>query len=63
MDDTRAIEILTALLKKEGTTDEEKEALREAIGMLAWSKLIPNRIKQMKERRERKARDDDGSML
>lgn len=52
MDDARAIEILTAMLSRDDISPEEKEALREAIGMLAWSKLIPGRIESIKKHRK-----------
>ncbi|MDO8521989.1 MAG: hypothetical protein Q7S08_01730 [bacterium] len=40
MDDKAAIGILKRLLDAYPLTNEEKEAVREAIGILAWSKLI-----------------------
>jgi hypothetical protein len=52
MDDKRAIGILIGMLKKYPLTDDEKEAIREAVGILGWTKLIEG----WKERKKR-ARD------
>lgn len=42
------------LLKKDALDHEEKEAVKLAIGILSWTALAKNRIKAMKERREKK---------
>lgn len=57
MDDKKAIELLTGMLTKYPLTDEEKEAVREAIGMLAWSKLMEGRKEGMKRARDKRLGD------
>jgi hypothetical protein len=52
MEDGEAIAILTNLLKRTDCTDEEKEALRLAIGSLSWFKLVESRIQGKKRRRD-----------
>ena len=54
MDDKQAIAVLTALLKKPFLTDEEKEAVLTAVGILSWSKLSESRIKALKANRDKK---------
>jgi hypothetical protein len=54
MDDKKAIELLTEILTKYQLTDEEKEAVREAVGILAWSKLMEGRKESMKRARDKK---------
>ena len=57
MDDKKAIQLLTEMLTKHPLSSEEKEAVREAIGMLAWSKLIEGRVKSMKRSRDKRLSD------
>jgi len=59
MDDKKAIELLTGFPAKYPLTDEEREAVREAIGILAWSKLIEGRVNSMKKRRDRRISSED----
>ncbi|MDO8576006.1 MAG: hypothetical protein Q7R90_01695 [bacterium] len=59
MDDKKAIELLTKMLTKHPLTDEEKEAVREAIGILAWTKLMEGRVKSMKKGRDKKMNSED----
>jgi len=54
MNDKKAIEVLKGLLARELLNAEEKEAIREAIGILSWSSLAESRIKSLREKRERK---------
>lgn len=54
MDEKKVIEILTNLLKTHTLSDNEKEALRTAIGTLAWTKLAEGYIEGRKKARERK---------
>ena len=58
MDDKKAIEILMGMLEKYPLTDEEKEATREAIGILGWSKLMEGRKESMKRARDKKLEED-----
>ncbi len=59
MDDKQAIEILTGMLAKYSLTDEEKEAVREAIGILGWTKLMEGRMEDMKRARDKRLGDVD----
>jgi hypothetical protein len=45
MEDQKAAEILLSLLKKSQLSQEEKEALKNAIGILSWTKLSQSRLK------------------
>lgn len=58
MEDKQAIELLTEMLTKYPLSNEEKEAVREAIGILAWSKLMEGRVKSMKKGRDRRLRSE-----
>jgi hypothetical protein len=60
MDDKKAIELLTEILAKYPLSDEEKEAVREAIGILGWSKLMEGRVESMKRARDKRSREDVG---
>lgn len=59
MTDKEAIEILSRLMEKETITVEEKEAIRTALGILAWTSLIPNRMEHRKKRRDKERMDDE----
>lgn len=53
MNDKKAIEILSALLKKGILSDEEDEAVRSSIGILGWTSLAESKIKSLKAKREK----------
>lgn len=59
MQDTEAISILTELLKKHPLSPEEDEAVRHAIGILGWTKLVEGWKEQRKRARDRKAKELD----
>lgn len=50
MDDKKAAEVLIGLLKKHSLTGEEKEAVKNAIGILSWTSLAQSRVKMRKEK-------------
>ena len=54
MNDKQAIEVLKKILEKYPLTEEEKEGVRSAIGILAWTKLIDGWKDQKKKARDRK---------
>ena len=54
MEPKEAADILVELLKKDILTDEEKEAVEAALGMLSWSSLARSRLKARKTKREQK---------
>ena len=53
MDDKKSIEILQRVLEKYSLTDEEKEAVRSAIGVFSWTSLSAGRIKSIKKKKEK----------
>lgn len=57
MNDKKAIKLITGMLTKYPLTDEEREAVREAIGILAWSKLMEGTKESMKRARDKKLED------
>lgn len=48
IDDKKAIEILSALLKKGILSVDEAEAVRSAVGILSWTSLAESRLKAIK---------------
>ena len=59
MEDKEATEILKKMLQKHSLEREEKEAVRTAIGILGWTKLIEGRMKTIKKARDRRIREDE----
>ncbi len=57
MEDKEAAKVLESILKKYELSDAEKDALRQAIGVLAWTKLIEGYTENRKKARDRKLRD------
>lgn len=57
MEDKEAIEILTGLLKKHPLSAGEQGAIRHAIGVLGWTKLVEGWKEQRKKARERRMKD------
>jgi len=55
MEDQAAIDILSKLREKPGTTAVEKEALSTAIGALSLGSLIKSRMKALKTKRDKSA--------
>lgn len=56
MNDKKAVEILISLLKKYSFSDEEKEALSAAIGVLSWTALAESRAKAKKDKINKSAK-------
>ena len=56
MKDEKAIEILSNLLKKYSLEKNEKEAVNTAIGILSWSKITENIIRNKKKKMEKDMR-------
>lgn len=59
MDDKITIKILTSFLKKYPLTVKEIEAVKEAIGILSWSKLMEGYVDRNKKARDKRLKDDD----
>jgi len=53
MEYEKAIAILKSLLEKHWLTDEEKEAVTTAIGILSMGSLAKSRLKALKAKREK----------
>lgn len=54
MDDKEAAIILIKLLDKGLLDDEEKRAVKSAIGVLSWTSLAKSRIKSQKVKRDKR---------
>ena len=54
MEYKKAADVLVNMSKKKDLKTEEKEALSEAIGVLAWVYLYKNRIKSIRTNREQR---------
>ena len=54
MDDKKAANILLGLLDKYSLTAEEKEAVKNAIGILGWTALAKSRVKGLVTARKNK---------
>lgn len=54
MKDNEVIEILTTFLTKYPLDENERDAVREAIGILSWSKLMEGYIERKKKARDRR---------
>jgi len=59
MEDKQAVETLIKLLKDREFSAEEQEALRHAIGVLGWTKLIEGYTENRKRARDRKLKELD----
>jgi hypothetical protein len=57
MDDKQAVKILSEMLKRHEFSEEEKEAVRTAIGILGWTKLLEGYQENRKRARDRKLED------
>ena len=59
MNDKEAIAVLTRMLQEKSLSTEEQEAIRTAIGILSWTKLIDGYTEQRKRARDRKLADSE----
>lgn len=57
MGDKESAEVLVALSKKYPLTEEEQEALKNAIGVLSWTKFAETQMKKRGERRRGEIED------
>lgn len=60
MEDKEVAKVLETMLTKHILTADEKEALRHAIGILAWTKLLEGYQENRKRARDRKLKDVGG---
>ena len=58
MEDKEAAKVLEDMLAKYEMTEIEKAALRQAIGVLAWTKLIEGYTENRKKKRDRERQLD-----
>lgn len=58
VEDKETIAILTALLANKTLSNTETEAIRDAIGILSWTKLVEGMKDGKKRRRVAQLRDD-----
>lgn len=61
MEDSESVRILTRVLESYPLTDEEKEAVRNAIGLMSWTKLVEGFNDRRKAARDKKLLDDGDS--
>ncbi len=59
MEDKEAIVVLTGLLKRSDLSEQEVEAIRDAIGILGWTKLVEAWKENKKRVRDDQLRDTD----
>jgi hypothetical protein len=59
MEDSEAVKILIAMLKKYPLNDEEKEAMKTAVGLMGWTKLVEGFNDRRKAARDKKLKDLD----
>lgn len=57
MEDSEAVKILIAMLKKYPLDEKETEALKGAIGLMGWTKLVEGFNDRRKAARDRKLQD------
>jgi hypothetical protein len=57
MEDSEAVKILIAMLKKYPLSDEEREATKSAIGLMGWTKLVEGYVENRKRARDSKLQD------
>jgi hypothetical protein len=50
MDDKKAVKILMRLLDKHELNNEERKAVKAAIGILSWTTLAKSRMKENKKK-------------
>jgi hypothetical protein len=59
MEDKETIEVLTKMLTDHSFSDREEEAIRNAIGLMGWTKLVDAWKENKKKVRDRKLSDLD----
>lgn len=61
MEDSEAVKILIAMLEKYSLDEKETEAVRQAIGLMGWTKLVEGFNENRKKARDRKLKELDDS--
>ncbi len=59
MEDKEAIAVLTNMLQTHDLSEDEQEAVRAAIGLLGWTKLVDAWKENKKKLRDKKLSDAD----
>lgn len=59
MEDKETIDVLTQMLKDHTFSEREAEAIRNAIGLMSWTKLVEAWKDNKKKIRDRKLSDRD----
>ncbi|MBP9757387.1 MAG: hypothetical protein KBD06_02190 [Candidatus Pacebacteria bacterium] len=59
MEDKEAIAVLTNMLRRHDLSEDEQEAVRAAIGLLGWTKLVDAWKENKKKLRDKKLSDAD----
>ena len=58
MEDKEAIEILKGILEKHSLDEKETEAIRDAIGIMSWTKLVEGWKDRKMRIRDKRLRDE-----
>lgn len=59
MEHKKALDILAHLQQNSSLSEEEKEAVGMAVGILSWTSLAKNRLKNHKVKREKDSKWED----
>jgi hypothetical protein len=59
MEDSEAVKVLVAMLEKYRLNDTEKEAIKQAVGVLGWTKLVEGFNERRKRARDKRLSDND----
>ena len=59
MEDKETIEVLTKMLSDHAFNEREEEAIRNAIGLMGWTKLVEGWKENKKKLRDSKLSDSD----
>ena len=57
MEDSEAVKILIGMLKKYPLDEQEKGALKTAVGLMGWTKLVEGFNDRRKATRDRRLKD------
>jgi hypothetical protein len=63
MEDSEAVKILTRILQDYPLKAEEQEAIRGAIGLMSWTKLVEGFNDRRKAARDRRLEDEGSEPL
>jgi hypothetical protein len=59
MEDSEAVHVLIAMLKKYRMSEKETQAVRQAIGLMGWTKLVEGFNENRKKARAKRMKDGE----